>query len=28
MFVEASYVEVFDDQKNFGVLPVTVGLRF
>jgi hypothetical protein len=28
MFVEASYVEVFDDQKNFGFLPVVLGFRF
>ena len=28
MFVEASYVEVFDDQKNYGFVPVVVGLRF
>jgi len=28
MFVEASYVEVFDDQKSFGFVPVTLGFRF
>jgi hypothetical protein len=28
MFVEASYVEVFDDQKNFGFVPVVLGFRF
>ncbi|HJQ99071.1 MAG TPA: hypothetical protein VJ826_12230 [Candidatus Polarisedimenticolaceae bacterium] len=28
MFVEASYVEVFDDQKNFGFVPVVLGIRF
>ena len=28
MFVEASYVEVFDDQKNYGFIPLVVGIRF
>lgn len=28
VFVEAAYIEVFDDQKNYGFVPVTFGIRF
>jgi hypothetical protein len=28
VFLEASYVEVFDDQKSYGFVPVALGLRF
>lgn len=28
VFLEAAYVQVFDDQKHYGFVPVTVGVRF
>lgn len=28
VFLEAAYIEVFDDQKNYGLVPVTFGVRF
>jgi hypothetical protein len=28
VFLEASYVEVFDDQKHYGFAPLVLGLRF
>lgn len=28
VFLEAAYVEVFDDQKHYGFVPVTFGVRF